>query len=28
LLCAETPDESQSVLLQPRVSMPAGTPIV
>ncbi|MBZ6073764.1 tRNA-binding protein [Aeromonas schubertii] len=28
LLCAETLDESQSVLLQPRASMPAGTPIV
>lgn len=28
LLCAETPDESQSVLLQPRVPMAPGTPIV
>lgn len=28
LLCAETPDESQSVLLQPRVPMAPGTPII
>lgn len=28
LLCAETPDESQSVLLTPSQEMPPGTPVV